>query len=69
MVSDLLGERGIRVNCVVPGGIKSNQDPEFIQNYSNRVPLGRMANPSDIVGIFLYLIVIIQLILLVGFML
>tara|TARA_Y100000589_G_C27107241_1_gene610651 strand:+ start:324 stop:1109 length:786 start_codon:yes stop_codon:yes gene_type:complete len=50
------GERGIRVNCVVPGGIKSNQDPEFIQNYSNRVPLGRMANPSDIVGIFLYLI-------------
>ncbi len=55
-LSTYWGEKGIRVNCVIPGGVESNQNPEFIKNYSNRVPLGRMAKPSDLVGIFLYLI-------------
>lgn len=43
-------EMGVRVNTVSPGGISSNQGPEFIRNYENRVPMGRMASPSDIVG-------------------
>ena len=36
--------------------MEANQNPEFVANYANRVPLGRMAKPSDLVGIFLYLI-------------
>ena len=49
------GEKGIRVNTVVPGGVENNHDPEFIKRYSERTPLGRMAKPKDMVGIILYL--------------
>ncbi|WP_017850660.1 SDR family oxidoreductase [Leptospira interrogans] len=41
---------GIRVNCISPGGIFANQSSEFIQNYIYKTPLGRMGNPSDLVG-------------------
>lgn len=42
------GARGIRVNCVCPGGVGSGQNDAFQQRYSHRVPLGRMARPGDI---------------------
>ncbi len=42
------GAKGIRINCVSPGGIWNNQDPQFVTNYENRVPLGRMGKPEDI---------------------
>lgn len=49
------GSKGIRVNTLVPGGVENNHDPEFIKRYSNRTPLGRMANPKDLLGMILYL--------------
>ena len=49
-------DEGIRVNCVVPGGVENGQDLDFINRYSNRVPMARMAMPEDIVGIMLYLL-------------
>ncbi|MEQ6890516.1 SDR family oxidoreductase [Halomonas sp. CS7] len=45
----------IRVNTLVPGGVKSGQNAEFVNRYSQRVPLGRMGNPEDLVGALLYL--------------
>ena len=48
-------KNGIRVNTVSPGGIESGQNPEFIDNYSQRIPLQRMARPDEIVGIVLFL--------------
>lgn len=49
------GKYGIRVNCVCPGGIKGHvkgkktgQPKKFVQNYSNRTPLGRLASPIEI---------------------
>ena len=36
----------IRVNSISPGGVYTNQDPEFVQRLSNLVPLGRMAHVS-----------------------
>ncbi|MBK7666209.1 MAG: SDR family oxidoreductase [Sphingobacteriaceae bacterium] len=42
------GEHGVRVNCVSPGGILNNQNPLFIKQYEEKVPLKRMANPEDI---------------------
>jgi NAD(P)-dependent dehydrogenase (short-subunit alcohol dehydrogenase family) len=42
------GEQGVRVNCVSPGGIFSNQNPIFVENYERKVPLGRMGYPDDI---------------------
>jgi NAD(P)-dependent dehydrogenase (short-subunit alcohol dehydrogenase family) len=46
---------GIRVNTVSPGGIESGQNSDFIKNYSERIPLNRMARPEEIVGIILFL--------------
>ena len=46
----------IRVNTVVPGGVRSEQSPEFIERYSSKCPMGRMALPKDLLGIVKLLI-------------
>ncbi|GAA5415651.1 dihydroanticapsin 7-dehydrogenase [Paraliobacillus ryukyuensis] len=48
-------DKGIRVNSITPGGVESGQNEQFIKNYSNRVPLGRMAKAEDMVGAIVYL--------------
>lgn len=45
----------IRVNSLTPGGIASGQNDEFTKRYSNRVPLGRMGEASELVGALIYL--------------
>ena len=45
----------IRVNSLTPGGIASGQNSEFNKKYSNRVPLGRMGEASELVGALVYL--------------
>lgn len=53
-----LAGRNIRVNCVSPGGIYNDEDPQgtdFVKNYSCRVPMGRMAKDSEMVGAIIYL--------------
>jgi NAD(P)-dependent dehydrogenase (short-subunit alcohol dehydrogenase family) len=42
------GASGVRVNCLCPGGVDSGQNETFRLRYSHRVPLGRMAEPTDI---------------------
>lgn len=49
------GKAGIRVNTVVPGGVYNGHDPEFVRRYSERTPMGRMADPDDMVGVIVYL--------------
>lgn len=49
------GGKGIRVNCVSPGGIRNNQNKEFIKKYSAKTILGRMAETKDIVGTIKFL--------------
>ena len=46
----------IRSNCVSPGGVFDNQNPIFVKNYENKVPMGRMANPEDIAPIVSFLL-------------
>ena len=48
-------DKNIRVNCITPGGVESGQNDTFKEKYSNRVPLGRMAQPEEVVGALLYL--------------
>lgn len=48
-------EAGIRVNCLVPGGVSSGQNSIFSDRYSTRVPMGRMARADEMVPALLYL--------------
>ncbi len=44
------GPHGVRVNTLSPGGVEGGQDPEFKRKFNERVPLGRMAEFSDLTG-------------------
>jgi NAD(P)-dependent dehydrogenase (short-subunit alcohol dehydrogenase family) len=52
----LWGAYGVRVNALSPGGVRGDQDEEFVRKYSERVPLGRMAERDDLVGPLLFLV-------------
>lgn len=45
----------IRVNCISPGGLFTNQPREFANNYIKRTPLARMANKDDLKGAAVFL--------------
>lgn len=48
--------RGVRVNCISPGGLFSEEmPPPFVEEYIKRAPLGRMAGPNDLKGAALFL--------------
>lgn len=49
-------DRNARFNCVSPGGIERDQGPEFKRLYSNRVPLARMAEVSEIASVVAFLL-------------
>lgn len=53
--STLWGDRGVRVNALSPGGVKAGQDEMFVKKYSQRVPLGRMAEAGDLRGPLVFL--------------
>jgi len=44
--------KAINVNSIAPGGIQNGQDSQFIEDYSNLVPMGRMAIPEEMLGTF-----------------
>lgn len=54
-LSTYWADKGIRVNALVPGGVASGQNDLFASNYSNRVPMGRMADAKEMVGPMLFL--------------
>ncbi|BAS38592.1 SDR family oxidoreductase [Klebsiella grimontii] len=51
------GRDGIRVNTLTLSGVeRSDQDPRFQKNYTNRIPIGRMAKAHEYNGAVVFLL-------------
>jgi NAD(P)-dependent dehydrogenase (short-subunit alcohol dehydrogenase family) len=49
-------DKGIRVNCLSPGGVYAGHDPRFVEQVTSRIPLGRMARTDEYKGAVLFLV-------------
>lgn len=51
------GKEGIRVNTLTLSGVaRQDQDPRFQKNYTDRIPIGRMANPDEFNGAIVFML-------------
>ncbi len=55
-LSNYLAKDNIRVNTLSPGGVFDHQPEAFVEKYGERTPLGRMANPNEMVGGLIFLL-------------
>lgn len=55
-LASYFGPYSIRINSVSPGGVFNNQEKTFVENYSRKVPLRRMALPEDIAPTVVFLL-------------
>jgi len=55
-IASYYGAKGVRCNCIGPGGFWTAKMPEaFVKNYSRRTFLGRLANDTDLKGLVVFL--------------
>ena len=43
------------ITSISPGGIKSNQDKNFVKKYSAKTPISRMAEPQEVASFIRFL--------------
>jgi NAD(P)-dependent dehydrogenase (short-subunit alcohol dehydrogenase family) len=55
-LSTYYADSGIRVNTMTPGGVYAGHDQEFVERYSAKTVLGRMADREEIAGALLFLL-------------
>ncbi len=49
-------DRGVRANLMAPGGVYTDQDPQFVERLSKLIPLGRMAHRDEYKSAIAFLI-------------
>ena len=54
-VANYYGKKGVRANCICPGGYLFGQPEPFIENYTKRCPIGRMLENDDVKGAVVFL--------------
>ena len=54
-LANFYGKRGVRANCICPGGYYDEQPGPFVENYNKRCPLGRMLDNEDLKGAVVFL--------------
>lgn len=55
-IASYYGRKGVRCNCVSPGGYQTEDHSQrFLENYGRRTLLGRMANDDDLKGVVVFL--------------
>ncbi len=55
-VATYWANKGVRCNALCPGGVENNQDPEFINKLSTKIPMNRMAKKDEYRGSIIYLL-------------
>jgi NAD(P)-dependent dehydrogenase (short-subunit alcohol dehydrogenase family) len=55
-LAEYWGESGVRVNTLTLAGVFNNQDPQFLDVYQARIPIGRMAQATEYVGAVVFLL-------------
>ena len=48
-------KKGIRVNCISPAGVYKKHNKKFVEQLSQRIPMGRMAKSYELNGAIIYL--------------
>ncbi len=54
-LATLWAERGVRVNCITPGGVFNGHEDPFLSRFKNLNPLGRMETKDELRGAVVYL--------------
>jgi NAD(P)-dependent dehydrogenase (short-subunit alcohol dehydrogenase family) len=54
-LSTYWGKSGVRVNTLTLAGVWNDQPKEFLEAYTNRTPVGRMADVREVVGPVIFL--------------
>jgi len=53
--ASLYGKSNVRVNMVSPGPVHNNQSKKLLNELSNIIPMERLGNPREILGLLLFL--------------
>jgi NAD(P)-dependent dehydrogenase (short-subunit alcohol dehydrogenase family) len=55
-VATYWSDRGVRVNALCPGGVRTTQDDGFVKRLTNLIPLGRMAEQDEYKAAVVFLV-------------